>query len=55
MQTSHAITKKSASNLALAFVMLPREKRDAIWAQTAKASGAPLKVVRFARFKVGEG
>ena len=30
MQTSHAITKKSASNLALAFVMLPREKRDAM-------------------------
>ncbi|HEX3890347.1 MAG TPA: presqualene diphosphate synthase HpnD [Verrucomicrobiae bacterium] len=30
MQHSRAITKKSASNLALAFVLLPREKRDAM-------------------------
>jgi phytoene synthase len=30
MQHSRAITKKSASNLALAFIMLPREKRDAM-------------------------
>ncbi len=30
MQQSRAITRKSASNLALAFVMLPREKRDAM-------------------------
>ncbi|HEU6447696.1 MAG TPA: presqualene diphosphate synthase HpnD [Verrucomicrobiae bacterium] len=30
MQHTHAITKKSASNLALAFVLLPREKRDAM-------------------------
>ena len=30
MQHSHALTKKSASNLALAFVLLPREKRDAM-------------------------
>lgn len=30
MQQSRAITKKSASNLALAFIMLPREKRDAM-------------------------
>ena len=30
MQHSHAITKKSASNLALAFVLLPKEKRDAM-------------------------
>jgi len=30
MQHSRAITRKSASNLALAFVMLPREKRDAM-------------------------
>lgn len=29
-QHSQAITRKSASNLALAFVMLPREKRDAM-------------------------
>jgi phytoene synthase len=29
-QHSHAITKKSASNLALAFILLPREKRDAM-------------------------
>ncbi len=28
MQQSQAITRKSASNLALAFVLLPREKRD---------------------------
>ena len=28
MQLSQAITRKSASNLALAFVLLPREKRD---------------------------
>src|SRR5215471_21439872 len=28
MQESRAITRKSASNLALAFVLLPREKRD---------------------------
>jgi 15-cis-phytoene synthase len=28
MQQSRAITRKSASNLALAFIMLPREKRD---------------------------
>ena len=28
MQHSRAITRKSASNLALAFVLLPREKRD---------------------------
>src|SRR5947209_14775226 len=28
MQQSRAITRKSASNLALAFVLLPREKRD---------------------------
>lgn len=28
MQQSLAITRKSASNLALAFIMLPREKRD---------------------------
>ena len=30
MQHSRAITQKSASNLALAFVLLPREKRDAM-------------------------
>jgi 15-cis-phytoene synthase len=30
MQQSRAITRKSASNLALAFVMLPRPKRDAM-------------------------
>jgi 15-cis-phytoene synthase len=30
MQHSRAITRKSASNLALAFVMLPRAKRDAM-------------------------
>src|SRR5271170_6904692 len=30
MQHSHAITRKSASNLALAFVLLPRQKRDAM-------------------------
>src|ERR1700704_4706934 len=28
MQESRAITRKSASNLALAFVLLPRAKRD---------------------------
>jgi phytoene synthase len=32
MQHSRAITKKSASNLALAFVLLPRSKRDAMTA-----------------------
>ncbi|MEI7809591.1 MAG: presqualene diphosphate synthase HpnD [Verrucomicrobiota bacterium] len=30
MQHSRALTRKSASNLALAFVLLPREKRDAM-------------------------
>jgi phytoene synthase len=30
MQHSRALTQKSASNLALAFVLLPREKRDAM-------------------------
>jgi phytoene synthase len=30
MQQSRAITQRSASNLALAFIMLPREKRDAM-------------------------
>lgn len=30
MQHSRAITRKSASNLALAFVLLPKEKRDAM-------------------------
>ena len=30
MQHSRAITHKSASNLALAFVLLPRAKRDAM-------------------------
>ncbi len=30
MQHSQAITRKSASNLALAFILLPREKRDAM-------------------------
>jgi 15-cis-phytoene synthase len=30
MQHSRAITKKSASNLALAFVLLPKQKRDAM-------------------------
>ena len=30
MQESRTITRKSASNLALAFIMLPREKRDAM-------------------------
>lgn len=30
MQQSRAITRKSASNLALTFIMLPREKRDAM-------------------------
>src|SRR6266536_1319442 len=30
MQHSRAITRKSASNLALAFVLLPAEKRDAM-------------------------
>jgi phytoene synthase len=30
MQQSRAITRKSASNLALAFIMLPRAKRDAM-------------------------
>jgi len=30
MQASQAITRKSASNLALAFVLLPREKREAM-------------------------
>lgn len=30
LQHSRALTKKSASNLALAFVILPREKRDAM-------------------------
>src|SRR5581483_2919613 len=28
MQDSRTITRKSASNLALAFVLLPKEKRD---------------------------
>ena len=28
MEQSRTITRKSASNLALAFVLLPREKRD---------------------------
>ena len=28
MQESQTITRKSASNLALAFVLLPKEKRD---------------------------
>src|SRR5690349_1822494 len=28
MQVSQAITRKSASNLALAFVLLPKEKRE---------------------------
>ena len=30
MQQSQAITRKSASNLALAFVLLPKPKRDAM-------------------------
>jgi 15-cis-phytoene synthase len=30
MQESRTITRKSASNLALAFILLPREKRDAM-------------------------
>jgi 15-cis-phytoene synthase len=30
MQNSRAITQKSASNLALAFILLPRDKRDAM-------------------------
>ncbi len=30
LQHSQALTKKSASNLALAFILLPREKRDAM-------------------------
>src|SRR5215210_5634123 len=30
MQVTESITRKSASNLALAFVLLPREKRDAM-------------------------
>jgi phytoene synthase len=30
MQHSRALTRKSASNLALAFIVLPREKRDAM-------------------------
>lgn len=30
MQASHTITRKSASNLALAFALLPRERRDAM-------------------------
>ena len=30
MHHSRAITRKSASNLALAFVLLPRAKRDAM-------------------------
>lgn len=30
MQTSQTITRKSASNLALAFILLPRAKRDAM-------------------------
>lgn len=30
MQTSKRITRKSASNLALAFILLPREKKDAM-------------------------
>jgi phytoene synthase len=30
MQHSRALTRKSASNLALAFILLPREKRDAM-------------------------
>src|SRR5688572_29676547 len=30
MQHARAITRKSASNLALAFILLPREKRDAM-------------------------
>src|SRR5271169_2675114 len=30
MQHSRAITRKSASNLALAFILLPRPKRDAM-------------------------
>lgn len=32
MQHSRALTRKSASNLALAFVLLPRKKRDAMFA-----------------------
>ena len=28
MEASRAITRKSASNLALAFILLPKEKRD---------------------------
>ena len=30
MQHTRANTRKSASNLALAFILLPREKRDAM-------------------------
>ena len=30
MQHSRALTKKSASNLALAFILLPRDRRDAM-------------------------
>jgi len=37
------------------FVKDEKMKVRELVAQTAKASGAPLKIVRFARFKVGEG
>jgi len=39
MQHSRAITKKSASNLALAFILLPKSKRDAMSALYAFCRG----------------
>src|ERR1051326_5325950 len=57
MQESRAITRKSASNLALAFVLLPRRKRDGMSAlyafcrevdDVADDEGAPIEERRAA-------
>ncbi len=39
MEASRAVTRKSASNLALAFIMLPKEKRDAMSEQSTLFAG----------------
>ena len=49
MQHSRAITQKSASNLALAFILLPQPKRDAMSALTTFAAS------RRAEIRLAEG
>ena len=56
MEQSRAITRKSASNLALAFVLLPKPKRDgmsALYAFCRHDGCSPNRSVILHRYSMG--